>query len=701
MSNIRYKLYLDNTKQLVKTLVVKSIETVDMLNKYLQLYYGADAVDALEPSSWKYYLNVSGEYHPLDTVMEVVSWDTLETIVFNKANLEIHRATYRAYAFGTPLYKELLSKYPEQELLIKGILFPVDIETAINADDGIILAYDTSLVDSNEYSLIHNLNGWIKNFKFRWVNHQFEISDSLYSATMLGIMYVNLIPAILNFRLEACKTNEAHRYHTTEYLLSHGIPEICIQHLTKQQTLYFYRNIKYLQRHAGTKETFERLLDHIMTERGLPLSKYVMKHQDVDQLETLYPKIEFKNIALNGMYSENIDDYFSLPEILSKESKNALGNVEYADIHSDSILEKFEISRSSVVQTKMLECAVVDYTDAGQDRIEEVLINHWLYYSVSGLYSVYIGIINPVTGERMPLQVKDAFILAMYAFAKTFELELINVPQAVASKVQRIQPPSIEELMSVVNREYVSEAVAIEALSHSPLVGTAITSTEAFNRLVIDVHSAILAHRKMPIRYEHQHTRAYVKLLTGRIYADVLCDLASANTSYVGWFQEKNLDFSNFTRTDWHNLYTTVVKEATGLDLAKEPNLASIQAAMVKLFQVLTSYSHQFVTEINSGGIIDAGHASLRLGDIGGKTSGIVNVVDTVIGLEDWTCFSSAAEEMDLNPVRLIKVNKILQPHTVDIPIGIGLEISKKPTERTYYLETARSRVMSIEVNVL
>ena len=241
-----YQVYIQNTFDLASSIIIKSNDAVNALNNYVNNYAavnGTASVDLANPASWKYYMNLAGLYHYTDTVMEVVSLDTLNTIPFTVQNLALNTATAAGYAYGTYNYKQLVSQYPDQEMLILGILYPVNMAKAIAAAEGTILGYPSSLVETNEYNLISNLQTWINGFKARWVNQQYGISDNLYPATALGLMYLNLVPAILNLRLRACKTNQAHSFHVRMYLASHGFLDQFIDVMTTEQTLFFYRNI--------------------------------------------------------------------------------------------------------------------------------------------------------------------------------------------------------------------------------------------------------------------------------------------------------------------------------------------------------------------------------------------------------------------------------------------------------------------------
>ncbi len=627
----RYRLYVANTIKLVESLVVKSNDSVDALNQWVTDYFGSDLVNKLDPHTWKYYMNVSGEYHFTDQVMEVVSWDTLETIIFNKENLEVHRSTWKAYEYGSTQYMDLVKKYPNQELLIRGILDPIDIDVAINAQNGTVLSYNTQLVEVNEYSLISKINQWIQSFKTRYVNEQFSISDELYAATHHAIMYMHLVPAVLNFRLGACKTNEAHSYHITEYLLSHGLPEYSIMHMTKKQMLFFYRNIKYIQRNAGTVDTFRWILDHIMTERFLPMSEYVMKHSWEKQLEELLPQVVFRNHHLNEIYGATDQDKLTTSALMYKEDRIALGNPRYRDDEVEHIERCFAYSKSSTVMTKVLESAIIDYTESGQNRPEEALLNHWLYLSVTGHYKAYIGITNPKTDERIPMSAKDAFILMMYAWAKSMDVDMIYIPPMLAKRVMRIPSPSVNTLMALVDSQYVKSSVAKQMISYMPIV-TDIISTEAFNSFGNKVHQALMAQMKMSAVEEHYYARGLVQNMANGLYCDVLCELEPEGTLYGQWFADRSLDFSTFSRQEFEDLHIRIVEEMTGMDLVEEPNLTSLQNAMIKLFEYLSSYSIQFVKKINNNGLISLNNPTVRCGDMVGASSALIEFYDSAIG---------------------------------------------------------------------
>ena len=149
MVNNYYKIYVDSIITLVNTMTIKFDQAARAMNDKIMQDYGYSAVDQEDKYSWKYYQNISGVYHFSNSDIKIISLDTLEEIPFTITALTDHPATRRAYYFGSYYYNKLVEKYPNDELLIKGVLYPADLFVAVDAADGTILSYNTGLVEKN------------------------------------------------------------------------------------------------------------------------------------------------------------------------------------------------------------------------------------------------------------------------------------------------------------------------------------------------------------------------------------------------------------------------------------------------------------------------------------------------------------------------------------------------------------------------
>ena len=216
MSTDYRKLYYDSVFNLAASLVVKSTDSALGINKLLSLngvLESPNTWNSSDPTTWKYYLNLSGEYFLPgisngDTLMYIPSIYSTKgnsNILFNKETLSKNKEVAQLYQFGTIYYYELVNIYPDQQQLILGILYPADINKSIKATDGSILSYPPNLVEPQEDTLINELELFIQNHQVRWHIPVFAISDDLYTLAQHGIMYLNIVPKILNLRLKKTK----------------------------------------------------------------------------------------------------------------------------------------------------------------------------------------------------------------------------------------------------------------------------------------------------------------------------------------------------------------------------------------------------------------------------------------------------------------------------------------------------------------
>ena len=685
-----YDLYITSVLTLARTIIIKSKEAIDGLNKYVteQAMLGnCSELNTLEPTTWKYYMNISGEYNQLDTMMTVVSLDTLEIINFTKYNLEIHLATKAGYSYGSRNYNELLNRYPDQELLIKGILYPTDINIAIDSEDGTILEYPSGLVEENEYSLISKLQDWVYKFKQRWVNVQYSNSDCLYPATMMGIMYLNLVPCIITLRAEACKTNEAHSFHVKQYLASHGFLNYYLDNMTRKQALFFYRNIKYIERNAGKRDTFNWLVEHVITERNLPLAQYKMKHKLSKMPGELHPTPIFRKSSINGLTSANKQTEYSLSELLNKELDLARDNDIYNPIYKPLILEKMENSVSNTELTKALESSVIDYSNSSQYSLEDILLNHWIYLCSKNLYKSYITVINPNTNEKITVTAKDAFILYFYCYWKVNGKELIYIPNILANRVQRIvtntntlnnfvQP---ETLFDVANRKIVSLDTAKQLVSLQPNI-TTIISTKAFYTLCENIYKSTLLQSRLTAYQENMKARAMVSTMANYVYCDTYCSLGNDGDKYVGWFNSRNIDISTLTQDELIDLYTSILKETTNISLNSNSALKDLQKAMLGLLTQLSSYSIQILGEINNSDIRTTNWPLIRLDEPKSTISAEFKITDLAVNVINYNSDGKNSTYIDLGNNGVLGYYNQYANSNEKVDLGINYTLDGKAT---------------------
>lgn len=690
--NNHYQLYVEAVITLAETIVIKFDDAAVALNSEVKDILGYP-VDEFDKSTWKYYQNISGQYHFSDAMIQVTSLDTGEVIDFTKENLEIHLATRTAYAFGSRHYKELVQNHPGKELLLLGILNPTPIQFAIDAKDGQILRYPAELVESNERSFIPKLQKWIYEYLARWVNAQFTISDDLYVACYMGQFYLHLVQAIWVLRLEACKTPEAHSFHVRQYLASHGELDAYVDSMTQSQALWFYRNILYLQRHAGKRDTFDWLVEHVMSERHLPLYEYTMAHNvalmkrdSVEDNESLLPAIEFKRKGINSYADATDIRKYTLDEVLTKVQPLAPGNYEYHVDHGEDMRLAFAYSKSSVSVTKMLESEVVDYADSAVYPLQEILLNHWLGMVGQERYLANVLIQLPANGDAIQLSAQEAVALYIYAVHKTGEGEpgnpdyapLIYVPKYQVNRLARVVRPPLSELLSISTREALS-VQEVEEIRNTAVPTDTLVSIDAFYAFATKVFNAAQLQHAIYSSKEDFQARGQAKQITARLYDDNVLTLSNfqdpgnpgRGITYTQFLSGLGLELDAYTQRDFYNLALTIVGAATGVVGRPTNTLGQLQRAMVNLFMKLSSYSIHVITEINNSNVVAVENPAIRVSASGAVVSenfhtyvdgAPIHVLDT-----DWT--ESEAYEMPIARIALPEDNKFTESWEAEMDI--------------------------------
>ena len=659
--NNYFKIFLSQAIALAETIVIKSETSVTGINRAIREVFGEDAVSD-DPRTWKYYLNISGEYHPQDDMMQVISLDTLEVIDFTKENLKLHKATAKAYQYGSRQYLELVTKYPKQEMIVLGVLYPADIEEAIAAKNGTILSYPPNLVEFNEYSFINKLQDWIYLYLRQFRNPQYQVSDELVETATLGQMYLALVPAILNIRLRACKTNEAHSYHVRRYLASHGFLDEFLNHMTTKQALWCYRNINYIEKYAGQRDTFEWLIENILTDRNVPIGEYRMYHDttsqpngvdgftldNVEDGSAYYPAIQFSKTALNDIPSAMRRPY-DLEVMYDKEDPLATDNERF---HPDDLLDtkfKMENSLSNKLMTKVLESSMYDYTDSDAFTLSDTLINQWIWRAHNGNYAAAISVTSPVSGERWSLSSKDALYLLYYAYRQWSGQEAKYVPGFIANRVPRTPVPTVEDLRKYVPTDRISERAVQLALDLMPVTSVAYSIEDFYNESV-EYWKAANLQNNLIATYEHLADRAYAENMISRIY---MCYQYPAPDNgqllYGSWLSSKSIDVSRFTVDHWKTVYEQLLAEGTGINLENISSPRNIQKAMISLFSKLSSYSVQFITDINKSNILQLEGPRVRVGDRLGRVHSDVYVNGLEVEVMDYSSKITQTVDMRAN----------------------------------------------------
>lgn len=640
MSSVYFDIYRDDTIKLVRSVVVKFSPIATQMNLWigrdLQVYADEDA-----PETWKYYMNMAGEYHVTDQMMYVRSADTLERIEFTKDNLLYHRATAREYAPGSVMYEMLALQYPEQTALINGILNPIDINRAIDAPDGQILFYNESFIEPQENMFIYDLQDWINVYFIRWWNPSFAMTDEMYLPALWGSLFRNMVPAIMNQRLSFAKTNNAHSYHIREYLASHGHLDDYLPYLDTRQRLWLYRNINYIQRNAGKKDTFDRLVKNILTPRGIPLISYTLEQNSKDLLTNFRPSVELekhdinKNIVVEGLNKITIE------ELLDREEDLARDNINVKRDSEDWLTEKMSMSAFSSLSTRVLDSEVIDRSNSNVRTLMNCLLNEWLQLASTDKYRAYVTLNNPRNGEQLTVSVKDAYIITLYCWMKSRDQLSEFIPSCAAYEVLLPKLPTFDELRWMSPKRIVPNKI-ITAIQDLFVPLENYISTENFYWAVANMQQNYLKQWELYSLQENSIGRGYCEQIVKMHYMNRMCKLVDGNITWDNYFKSLGFDLKDLSNTELEQLCVDTVNIATGSNLVKVITIGEIQRELLKMMEGLCSYPLQFLRNVAFTNFNVLGMVMPRIGDISVDASGNLIVPAVNIGVKNVSALASS-----------------------------------------------------------
>lgn len=631
--NNYYRVYVDSIHSLAASLMIKCGHTAAMMNEEIG---PSPHYDEFDPSTWKYYLNVCGEYFPTDERMIVTSLDDMTEIEFSKENLKKHQATATGYEFGTKYYYELVDRFPQHEFLIRGILYPADMDTAITARDGTILAYPPGLIESTEYSLHERLQAWIYNFLDRWDAFWFNTTDNLYKASLWAVFFSMLPSIISNLRLQACKTKEAHSYHVRQYLSSHSRLDRWVPYMTREQQMFFYRNIAYIEHNNGMSNIFSWLIENLFTRRGLPIADFTFAHNLQEMMGSLQPVAFFNKNPINTLGNIDGINEYSLPMILDLEQKIEPPNEQYREEDEPAIVAKIVRSLANAAPTKVLESSAMDYTDSEKYRLSEIMMEHWIWFAAKDLYRSFVRFTIPSSGIELSMSAKDAVVMYAYTVLTNWGLEPRTLGGHRVNRVQRLPPdPTFASPRQAATTKRVSDEWIQEVMDTMPEPSIYV-SVKSFRDYCIKLFRAANLQYKMSCIREIREERAQTHLAYSRLWETNFVYLGDEpNQSFRDWFVARNIAVRDITKDDWIELEGTIVAQVFGEDLADTVALKDVQRAMIATITNLASYSIHISADINLGPVIQYGCPDIRYTYQGAWLTNRLHLRDNPVDITD------------------------------------------------------------------
>lgn len=597
MENIELNAYIASVFRLARTMVIK-IEAIAKRDNKLLKDAGYEVLN--DKRTWRYYMNLNGEYHPTDDVMKIISIDTGEEIVFNKANLDIHMATYREYSLGGYWFNRLLEQYPHQTDLIKGILSPISYEETIAADDYKILRYNSNLVLWNEDQLIPGIQRWIDSEVSQTFKNDYMTTDNLMLPVMVMNLYSGLMQAIHTIRLEAVGTRYAHEFFIWSKIDSYGNFSKYKGSLSNKQVMWLYRNIGWVLNNAGQRYTFDTLLQKLLTDRNIPLAKFDMVLNTENQLKDITPDPQYRHLFLNlqADYGSK-PTYITTEQLIEKERGLARDNADFMSTYYEDAVEKGKYSLYSELPTKLLESEMKDFTNRHADTTMTVVYNHWIYLAGNGLFDTTILLTDPKTSKQYRVNAAEAYQLWNYMVSLAKGKELLAVPLVWYNRVAKIKIPSQDLLLSLGGNRYLNKPL-VNDIRRLGMTYSRIVSSEGLLNVSKEVYWKMWEHKKLYSQFYDLNKRARVKNACETMYESGYIKLTDY-TSYKDLLGKFELNLLDYTEEELRNFAWDIFQRVTGWNLNSNPSLRQIQSDLIDLMMDLSSYSIQIAKKMDDG----------------------------------------------------------------------------------------------------
>lgn len=600
-----YAQYIKGIINLVRSLNIKSLHTMNAMNSFLKA--GGEVIGT-DPTAYRYYLHLNGEYYQGttglfdDPELKTYSPDSETVVTLTKDLLVTHIKLHGRLKRRDTLYTTLTEKYPDSILLINGIINPIDINVAIAANDYEILQYDDRYVYIGETNLIPKLQIWVNNFMSRWDVTGYRLCDKLYPAGLLGLLAINMVSAITNIRLENCGTDYAHEYHIWNYLGGWFELDKYKANITHRQALFLYRNIRYIVNNGGTKEILTMLDDNLVKQFGLTLNQFDL-HRSIDSAlinlqSNFLDSLEAEAIVTKKLYGNLTTDVNSLqqstPEVLVQRMIDQ-GEFNPRNIKEDVKEAKTRINGAIVskVPTGVLECIPEGSTSTVIVHKDTVRVANWLY--LASIDKINYTFVLTIPGNNVfdfTLTAKDAAVMLLYASARIFGLEGTDVPQPVVSNINKIPNDTETSLRGLVENSLLKNG---ELWDHyEDILDTVLLPRDVDTLADYVTYSNALIDCKImqwiiPFVSYTALGRGQLKGLINKFNASHKCIFTDA-VLYEDFFNDIGVDLSTFSTESLRYLANTILINFIGIE---PENMLdnSLNKNIIAILRVLSSYT--------------------------------------------------------------------------------------------------------------
>lgn len=579
--DLRLEQYLSDTIRWVSSLEVK-IDSIGInMNHRLFTFFG-DSYEELPKDQWMYYINLSGEYHVRNEVMKVTSLDNGDEIIFNKENMSLHPKTKITYQQDEELLNLLMAQYPYQENLIKRILDPVDMDTALDAIDGTILYHAPGFIEEREIYLLPTLETRIMDYVNRWLIKGFVVSDDLYLAAFISILYSQIIGWVLELRIKYKRSHYGCNFHWDMEIANYLNIDEHVSNLPEDRRYYLMKNLPFLVRKVGSQELSETLYQNLYQDPRLRLY-YWSDVQKVDNTQLTFDHV-YQTTTITG--SEKDSEISTLTTL-----DNLLGRDQNTINYLETLRDRKDLLKDSKTKLNILQSEIIKNSTQINTNTVELHLSQWLYLVGSGQYRNNTALKITNGYKETLLNQKEVILLLLYILNKQRgdvleEVNSLIVPDIFKFNITleelnlNINDPEIlsfnEELSSLLSNLKTPISLKVSLLEHISKVNQAIN---LYSARIMD--SADIQKRLVLVNLLKRHNIYY------KFYFD-------GYANYSDFFTKNNID-QEYLDNNLDSVLNEIFSELFDINLEDIDN-SSYHESIVNIHKSLLGLGTEYIT---------------------------------------------------------------------------------------------------------
>lgn len=618
-------IYQRDLKNLIMSINIKMDAIGYQIQYYLYKNKGYPKPDRFldNKREWKYYLNLSGNYHASDTEMYLYNRYIDREMKLTVANINQYPELKDELLSYGESYENLVKKYPEQESLIKYILLPVDIDYAIESEDFTILNYNKKLIDKKEYSLIPKLQTFINGYFARWYIESYAFVEDLYISTVLGVLYNNLYLEVESIRLSNIFTYEAHDYYIDMFFSSHLDTAEDVNILPENVRMWLYKNLRYIERHTGKNNTLNLIVEKLFTESGIGIGEInLIKEDSTLNLEDLNvlanPSYNigdrvFKTNPLNDYYIANRNKEYDLSQITKKELMLAENsNLDYDVIYNNE-LSRVNSAKYLSEKTKILEFD--DKIVLRSRTIPEmhVIVDNWFHYAFNNRFNHTVEIKDENTNLVYNINAKQGALMLLKVMLDSINRTDVKIGIYKTSTVLRREA----NIKSSINRLFldreISDSLTNAIFDTIPADKSIFNSMEEIREYLLKVNDLNNLLWYVACNNGNPVLTSTIKNLQERMYLDTNVNLrlyGSVDATIDELLEYNNLEFKIDEGYNHIAMMKLLIYSFTGLSFNTSNEDTEDMDKLLKLVKKILSYSVQVLFTPISSSSIDSPYTS-------------------------------------------------------------------------------------------